>query len=138
MKKKESEPMKILIPVLSEQENEEEFIDKAVAGANDVLLLIVVDAGQKEQFGFTTSYIQKARATMEEVKKAVGKKRKTCEDILEWGDTLSKIVNLALIRKVDKVVLKKQDNHYFKQIVKKLKEEKIEVETIGTEKKNQP
>ena len=101
--------MKVLIPVLSETENDENFLEKALSGAKEVILLLVVDASPKDKFGFTTSFIQKARTVMEEVKKAVGQKRKTAEDILEWGDTQSKIVNIALLRKVDKVFLKKQD-----------------------------
>ena len=52
------------------------------------------------------------------------------EEIIEWGDTQSKILNLALLRKVDKVVLKKQDNQYFEELVKKLKSEKVDVEVI--------
>ncbi|HIH09538.1 MAG TPA: universal stress protein [Candidatus Diapherotrites archaeon] len=124
--------MKILIPILSETENDEAFIDKAVAGAKEVILLLIVDASPKEKFGFTTSFIQKARHIMEEVKKAVGKKRKPCEDILEWGDTMNKIVNIALLRKTDKVCLKAQDNQYFKDLLKRLKDEKIETEVIGS------
>ena len=87
-----------------------------------MILLLVVDANPKEKFGFTTSFISKARAVMEEMKKAVGKKRKTAEDVIEWGDTQSKILNMALLRKVDKVFLKKQDNQYFKNLLKKLED----------------
>ncbi|MBI4209912.1 MAG: hypothetical protein HY544_00170 [Candidatus Diapherotrites archaeon] len=122
--------MKVLIPVLSETENDDAFIDTAVKGASEVLVLVVVDASPKEKFGFTTAFISKARSVMEEVKKTVGKKKKTCEDILEWGDTQSKIVNIAMLRKVGRVYLKKQDNQYFRKLVKGLKEEKIDVEVV--------
>ena|SRR3989344_4609296 len=121
--------MKVLIPILSE-ENDEAFLEKALSGAQEVILLLVVDASPKEKFGFTTSHIAKARAVMEDMKKNVGKKRKTAEDVIEWGDTQSKIVNMALLRKVDKVFLKKQDNQYFRELVKKLGDEKIDTEVI--------
>src|SRR3989344_2479313 len=119
--------MKVLIPILSELENDDAFLEKALSGAQEAILLLVVDASPKEKFGFTTSHIAKARAVMEEVKKAVGKKRKTAEDVIEWGDTQGKIVNMALLRKVDRVFLKKQDNQYFGELVKKLEGEQIAV-----------
>ncbi len=122
--------MKILIPLLSETENEAAFLEKATEGADNVILLVVVDASPKEKFGFTASFIQKARSVMEEVKETLAKKKKPCEDVMEWGDTQSKIVNLSRLKKADKVVLKKQDNHYFRQLVKKLEEEKIKTEIV--------
>jgi len=122
--------MKILLPVLSEKENDEEFLDLALKGAKETIILIVVDADSKEEFGFAASHIQRARAVMDQIKITLGKKRKSSEEILEWGDTNSKILNLALLRKVDKIVLKKQENDYFETLVKKLKKEKLEVEII--------
>lgn len=122
--------MTILMPLLSEKENDEKFLEQALKGTRDVILLIVVDTDSKEEFGFAASHIQSARAVMEEVTTAIGKQRKKYEDIIEWGDTQSKIVNLALLRKVDKVVLKKQENQYFDDLVKRLKKEKIDVKII--------
>ncbi|HLC78948.1 MAG TPA: hypothetical protein VJG83_00825 [archaeon] len=122
--------MKILLPILSETENDEVFLEKALNGAKEVLLLIVVDANPKEKFGFTTSFISKARSIMEEVKKSIGKRRKPSEDLMEWGDTQNKVINIALLKKVDKVILKKQDNQYFNQLVKRLEDERIETEVI--------
>ena len=122
--------MKVLIPILSETENDEVFLERALEGAKDIILLLVVDASPKERFGFTTSHIAKARAVMEELKKEVGKKRKSAEDVIEWGDTQSKVLNMALLRKVDKVVLKRQENQYFNELVKKLEGERVDVEVI--------
>ena len=120
----------ILLPILSDEENNEEFLEKALKGTRDIILLIIVDADSNLEFGFAASQIQKARAVMEGVTEIIGKKRKRYEDIIEWGDTQSKILNLALLRKVDKVVLKKQENQYFEELVKKLKSEKVDVEVI--------
>ncbi len=122
--------MTTLIPILSEEENDDSFLEEALKGTREILLLIVVDTDQKREFGFATSQIQKARKVLEEVGAAIGKKRKSYEDIIEWGDTQNKIINLALLRKVDSVTLKKQDNQYFEELVKKLKHEKIEVRII--------
>ncbi|MCR4335973.1 MAG: hypothetical protein NUV57_05580 [archaeon] len=122
--------MTVLIPLLSEKENDEEFLEQALKGTKDIILLIVVDANSKEEFGFATSHIQTARIVMEDVKTSIGKRRKRAEDIIEWGDTKNKIMNIALLRKVDKVILKKQENHYFEELVKNLRKEKIEVEVI--------
>ena len=120
----------ILLPILSDEENDEQFLEKALKGTRDIIILIVVDSDSKQEFGFATSQIQKARSVMEEVTEIIGKKRKRYEDIIEWGDTQNKILNLALLRKVDKVVLKKQENQYFEELVKKLKDEKVDVEVI--------
>jgi len=120
----------ILLPILSEKENNEEFLEKALKGTREVILLIVVDTESKEDFGFTTAHIHSARTTLEEIKITIGKKRKKCEDILEWGNTFNKIMNIALIKKVDKVILKKQENQLFEELVKNLKKEKIDVEVI--------
>ncbi|PIN85838.1 MAG: hypothetical protein COV47_00130 [Candidatus Diapherotrites archaeon CG11_big_fil_rev_8_21_14_0_20_37_9] len=122
--------MKILLPVLSEHENDSAFLETALKGAKETIILVVVDTSQKAEFGFATSQIQKARTVMEEIKNELGKKRKRSEEILEWGDPQSKILNLALLRKVDKVVLKKQENEYFEELVKKIRKENIEVEVI--------
>jgi len=122
--------MAVLIPLLSEKENDEEFLEQALKGTKEVILLIVVDADSKEEFGFAASHIKTARLVMEEVKATIGKKRKRSEDIIEWGDTKNKIMNIALLRKVDCVILKKQENQYFDELVKNLEKEKIEVKVI--------
>ena len=122
--------MNILIPILSESENDEPFLEEALKGVRGVILLIVVDSTSNEEFGFAASHIQKARRVMEDMKTMIGKKRKRSEEIIEWGETQSKILNLALLRKVDKVVLKKQDNQYFTELVEKLRKEKIDVQVI--------
>lgn len=122
--------MKVLIPILSENENDEQFIEEAIKGAKEAILLLVIDANPKQEFGFTASHIQKGRKVMEIVRESLGKKRKKSEELIEWGDTKSKILNLALLRKVDKVAMKKQENQYFEELAKKLKAEKIEVQVI--------
>ena len=122
--------MKILIPILSEKENDADFIEKASKGANEVILLVVVDPNPKEKFGFAAGFLQKARGVMDSAKKTLGQKRKSVDDMVEWGDTQSKIINISLLRKVDKIVLHKQDNQYFNELLNRLIKEKIETEVI--------
>ena len=61
--------MKILIPLLSEKENDPQFIEKASKGATEIILLVVVDPSPKERFGFAAGFLQKARGIMDEAKK---------------------------------------------------------------------
>ena len=114
--------MKVLIPLLSRHEKNEEFLDKAVKGANEVVLLIVIDTDERSKL--KAADISSATHFLEEVKKLVGKKRKKCEDLTEWGETRKKIRNTAILNKVDKISLLKQENQWFEEIIKELKEEK--------------
>ncbi|MDP2974429.1 MAG: hypothetical protein Q8N60_05230, partial [Candidatus Diapherotrites archaeon] len=68
-------------------------------------------------------------------KNAIGKKRKTCEDIIEWGDTATKIEHLAMLRNVDKIYLVRQDNQFSKKMLRELGEKlpKLEIEEIKLE-----
>lgn len=114
--------MKVLIPLLSKHEKNEEFLDKAVKGAHEVVLLIVIDTDEKSKL--RASDISSSTHFLEEVKKLVGKKRKTCEDLTEWGETAKKIKNTAILNKVDRISILKQENQWFEEIIKELREEK--------------
>lgn len=114
--------MKVLIPLLSKNESNEEFLDKAVKGANEVVLLIVIDTDERSKL--RASDISSATHFLEEIKKLVGKKRKKCEDLTEWGETGKKIKNTAILNKVDKISILKQENQWFEEILKELKTEK--------------
>ena len=123
--------LRVLIPLLSRQENEEAFLDKALQGANEVTLLVVVDASSTiENFGFTTSQIGQCNSLMNSIKEIANGKKIKIYEALEWGDTFAKVENTAKLRKVDRIVLKKQENHYFEELVRKLRDEKFEVEVI--------
>ncbi|VVC00731.1 Uncharacterised protein [uncultured archaeon] len=122
--------MKILVPILSEKEDDPEFLEKVSKGATEIILLLVVDPSPKERFGFAAGFMQKGRAVMESARKRLGEKRKSAEDVIEWGDTQSKIMNMALLRKADKVIFYRQQNQYFNELVNRLIKEKIETEVI--------
>ena len=116
--------MKVLIPVLSRKENDAGFLEQALHGAKEVVALLVVDSSAMTGgFGFAAGEISDGNSVMDEIKKQAGAKKKTCRTVLEWGKTLDKIKALAELNKVDKIVLVKQENHYFKELVKQLKED---------------
>jgi len=130
--------MKVLIPLISKRENNEKFIATACRDAHEVFLLLVIDTeAMPGQFGFAASEIGHGNQLMQEVKAIVEKNKKHCSDVMEWGSTESKIIHLVQLHKIDKVVLVKQENQFFKKLVKQL-EEKTEavVEVIEVQKQN--
>lgn len=124
---------KVLVPLLSKREAEPEFIEKIANKAKEITLLLVIDTNAMAgQFGFATNEIASGNALMQQAKTALGKKRKTCNDIIEWGDTATKIEHLAQLHQVDKIYVVKQDNKFFKDLLKNMKEKlgKTEIEEI--------
>jgi len=124
---------KALVPLLSKREAEPGFVERVSGSAAEVILLLVIDtAAMAGQFGFAAGEIAQANALMQQVKIALAKKKKACDDVLEWGDTETKIEHFALLKDVKKIYLVEQDNHFFKKLVAELKEKlpKIEIETV--------
>ena len=123
--------MKVLIPLLSRHENSPGFLEKAVDGASQVVLLLIVDTkGMPGQFGFATTEIRQGNILMEDLKAKLREKRKPFNDIIEWGDTLTKIDHIAKLNKVDKIIMQKQENKFFNDIVKELEKQGVEIEII--------
>lgn len=123
--------MDVLIPIISKQENDLQFLATATKQSEKVFLLVIVDANVPEMsFGFTATEIGQGNALIQEIKNTLQDSGKEVFECLEWGETIPKIVNFAKLKKIKKVALKKQDNQWFKKLVKHLHEEKIEVEII--------
>jgi len=123
--------MRVLVPLLSKKEDREEFVEQFTSKAKEIILLIVIDtAAMSGQFGFAAGEIAQANILMQKMKAAIGKKRKTCEDIIEWGDTATKIEHLAMLRNVDKIYMVKQENQFSKKLLRELGEKlpKLEIE----------
>ena len=124
---------KVLVPLLSKREAEPAFIEKVASKAKEITLLLVIDTNAMAgEFGFATNEIASGNALMQQVKTALGKKRKTCNDIIEWGDTATKIEHLAELHKVDKIYLVEQDNQFFQDLLKDMEEKlkKTQIERI--------
>jgi hypothetical protein len=110
-----------LIPLISKKENNKELVGQACLGSDEVVVLLVVDTeAMPGQFGFAASDIGHGNGLMREVKMMVEQQGKECNDLMEWGDTETKVVHLIQLRGIDKVVLLKQDNQFFKKLVKSI------------------
>ncbi len=121
--RKEKPGIKILVPLLSKKEAMPLFIEAVAEMGKQIILLLVIDTpSMVGQFGFATSEIATGNALMEEVKTAFGKKRKQCLDVIEWGDTATKIGHLALLHRVEKICIVKQNNQFYENLLKQLKE----------------
>jgi len=126
--------MHVLIPILTKLEANEEFLEKATKGARKATVLIVVDASLQETFGIAASSLAQAQEIAEQIKAKLGKKRKSCEVLLEWGSTAETIDRIARLRAVSKIALIKDKNAFFRQIVKKLSKSsayELEIVTIS-------
>jgi len=114
----------VLIPVLSRKEDNEEFLKEATAKAKEILLLLVIDTKSSPSSGFTASEIAQGQKIMDSVRERVGKMRKSCEELLEWGDTMTRIDHTAKLRRVDSIVLLREENQFFEELVEFLKKQK--------------
>ena len=121
-----------LIPLISKKENNKELVEQACQGTDEVVVLLVVDTeAMPGQFGFAASDIGHGNGLMQEVKMMVEQQGKECNDLMEWGDTETKIIHLIQLRGIDKIVLLKQENQFFKKLVKSLgAQTKAKVEII--------
>ncbi len=131
---KQSEPDKLLVPLLSKKEANPLFIEKISSKAKEIVLLLVIDTkGMAGDFGFATSEIAVGNTLMQKMKLALGKRKKECNDVIEWGDTETKIEHLAQLHQVKEICLVKQENHFYETLVKKLKEnlKGIEIEEVA-------
>ncbi len=129
----------VLIPLLSKQENNPEFLEKALENAFEANVLLVIDKdAMVGQFGFAASEIMQGNLLLEELKQKILEKKILCNDIMEWGNTEQKILQLALLKKSDKIAMVEQENKYFQDLLKKLKEKESEkIELIKIEKRTE-
>jgi hypothetical protein len=119
------------VPILTNLEANEEFIDKAAKGAKRVTILIVVDTSLQNTFGSTASSLAQAQLVAERIKTALGKKRKSSELLVEWGSLENTIDRIAKLKGINKIVLVKQKGRAFKRLVRTLsKRTAYKLETI--------
>ncbi len=122
--------MKVLIPLLSKQEDSPDFVEKATKGAEEIYLLLAIDpADLSGQFGFAAHEISKGNKMMGLVTELVGP-AKAVHQIVEWGETVGKIDNFYKLKHIDEIRVKKQENYWFEDIVKKLREKDLKVKVI--------
>jgi hypothetical protein len=116
--------MKVLIPLLSKKENSEEFLEQATEKANEIVLLLPVDTIARATSGFTMAEVGLGENLMVEIQAFVGKKRKKCETVVQWGDTAKNIDHVARLKGIEAIVLLKQENEFFRQLVETLRKSK--------------
>lgn len=122
--------MKILVPVLSGKEADPLFVDAITSKVDEIILLLIVDKDFHPRAGSAVGEVRQFRIVLDELKKAVGAKRKKCTELTEWGATIPKIVSIALMQKVDRVFLVGQENQFFDNILSELKKKRIGTEVI--------
>ncbi len=122
--------MKVLAPIISGKENSEDYINAISKGADKVIVLQIIDRDFMNKTSAAMGEVMQFSTLLSDIKKKLGKKRKPCDEITEWGSTIKKILSISIIQKIDKVILVEQENEFFKEILNELKKNKIKYETI--------
>lgn len=121
--------MKVLIPLVTRAEDDPRFLSSAAKGADEVALLLVIDTAEMlGKFGFAGSEIMRGTALMGKIKARLAGKK--VEEIVEWGGTVTKIIQVAERENADLIALKRHDSLYWRQLEEKIRggtERKVEV-----------
>ncbi|MCX8189911.1 MAG: hypothetical protein N3F05_01640 [Candidatus Diapherotrites archaeon] len=125
--------MHAMLPIISGEEASIEIFGKISKGIKKLTVLIVVDTEIKKTSYEATSFLSEAQRKAEEICEAFGKKRKSCEVIVEWGDPISKIDRNARLKGVRKIFIVESESEFVKKAVEELKKRKeYAVEIIKT------
>jgi hypothetical protein len=122
--------MIILIPLLSGKEDNQAFINAVTQKGKKIILLQIVDKEFLAKTSTAMGEVMQNHALLTKVKKALQSKKKTVDEVTEWGTTIKKIISIAILQKVDKVFFVKQNNQFFEDIIKAMQKEKIPYEII--------
>jgi hypothetical protein len=122
--------MKVLVPLLTGNENLPEYIEVITSKVDNIILLQIIDKEFMKKTSAAMSEVMHFHSLMDEMKKSIGAKRKSYSEITEWGKTTQKIASIAILQKVDKVVFIEQKNKFFEEIINLLKKEKIKYELV--------
>jgi hypothetical protein len=126
--------MNALIPVLSKNFSDRNFLQKI--SEKSVLVLIIADSKAEKGHGFLPEELSAATALQKEIIAVLLEKKKGCTDILEWGETNHKTINIALLNKPVKVYLVSGDSPDYFSLTEELKKNKVLFEEFFTENKN--
>jgi hypothetical protein len=97
--------------VLSPKDANVEFVQRAVQGVSLAHVLLVLDSKSLgSEFGFNASEIMSGRQAVEQLRKEIRARKKLCNELVEWGQTVEKIAQIAEMRRVDKIVLNNAEN----------------------------
>lgn len=123
--------MKVLVPIISGLEGEGLFVEAVTNKVDEIIILQVVDKEFHSNAGSAMGEVRQLRAVADELRRAVGAKKKKCVELTEWGSTIQKIVSVSLLQKPDRVYLVRQDNQFFDEITSALSKKKIKFEVVG-------
>ena len=113
----------VLMPILSENENKDKIIEK-LKTFDKVVLAFIMDAESTMGTASAGTKMKNAEKIIGELKEKL--KGTEVKDHIEWGNTLMKLRNIALLEKVNKIML--VDTHRFKKDLEK----DFEVVTVRT------
>ena len=122
--------MKVLAPLISGKESSEEYVNAITNKVDKTILLQIIDQDFMDKTSTAMGEVMQSSTLMESLRQKIGKKRKTCEEITEWGSTIKKIISIALIQEIDKIILVEQDTKFFEDLLEELKKNKIKFETV--------
>lgn len=104
--------MRVLIPILTGEEDEERFIDEVMEEGEleEVILLNVVKREEVGEVpaGYAGTKIKEAEDAMKKIKEQLPVNIEVTENI-EWGDPIKKIRIISKIKNTDKVLLKQSE-----------------------------
>lgn len=125
------ERKKILVPLVTEKEDERSFLDRIADSKliKEVILLFVVDKDKMGDVpaGFVGTKIKAAEDVMEKIKKDIPNSIKVQERI-EWGVWLDKISSISKLEKVDEIFLVETEED--KELLKELREREFNINTF--------
>jgi len=119
-----------LVPLLSGKESDPLFLSAATDKVDKVILLQIIDKGFMNKTSAAMGEVMHYSSVMREAKKAIGAKKKSCDEITEWGPTVQKILSIAILQKANKIFLVKQNNSFFDEVVEELKKNGLDPTVI--------
>lgn len=113
----------VLVPVLSKLENNSSFLETVMAEADEVVVLAVIDqSGIVGNPGFAVHEIKIATNLSEEIAAKVVASGKKAEAIVEWGETVRLVSQMAELKQCTAIFLVEQKNQYYQKTRAQIKE----------------
>lgn len=113
----------VLVPVLSKMENNASFLERVTGEADEVVVLAVIDqSGIVGNPGFAFHEIKVATQLAEEIAALVAASGKKSEAIVEWGETVRLIAQLAELKSCSAIFLVEQKNQYYQKLREQIRE----------------
>lgn len=117
--------MRALIPIIISNQDASTYFAKIIPKEiKKITILIVVDSAIQKTSADAANFLAEAQQSAESLRAILGRKRKTCEVIVEWGDIYNKIDRTARLKGIQKIYLLEQESKDFDAIFKELSKSK--------------